>query len=126
MELSGDSNEESSWQRSFAVMSVGVAKIKNLVEMDSLPVRFCRLTWNVPSFWRGVSAAFVPVCTLEPGLFSRSGTIDHFVFTLTNDEVKKAGGLMGTGRSEPSMSTNRGARGATRIWFSMPSSWQRS
>src|SRR5213082_1985959 len=74
MELSGDSNEASRAARSLAVTSVGVARIRESAETDSLPVRFSRRTWNEPSFWREIPATHVEVRSAGPSLFARART----------------------------------------------------
>src|SRR6266478_318248 len=40
MEVNSDSNDESRWERSFPVTSVGVARIRDLVETDSCDACF--------------------------------------------------------------------------------------
>src|SRR5437588_7978050 len=74
MDVSGVSNGESRPARSLPVTSVGVAKIKELVETDSLPVRFSRRTWNELSLWREIPVTHVEVSRAGPSLFASART----------------------------------------------------
>src|SRR5258708_40190298 len=76
MEVSGDENEEWSWERRLPVISVGVARIRDFVETDSTPLRVSKRSENELSLWLEISATFVSASSAGPRFLANARTRD--------------------------------------------------